>query len=152
MKDIKKIIESEYKFTETKDETKLNWYMDYELIKRDFEILKKAYTGKNTIVTLNDRIDMLSAELERLSGKMTEFNGFELLINFMVDVNRKRNEVAHSSVMYELDENGYKKIELLKRVLFGAKAEIPIRTTNDGTRLVSKQIRINLEDNSEESI
>lgn len=152
MKDIKKIIESEYKFTETKDETKLNWYMDYELIKRDFEILKKAYTGKNTIVTLKDRIDMLSAELERLSGKMTEFNGFELLINFMVDVNRKRNEVAHSSVMYELDENGYKKIELLKRVLFGAKAEISIRTTNDGTRLVSKQIRINLEDNSEESI
>ena len=54
---------------------------------------------------------MLSAELERLSGKMTEFNGFELLINFMVAVNRKRNEVAHSSVMYELDENGYKKIE-----------------------------------------
>ena len=50
------------RLTETKDETKLNWYMDYELIKRDFEILKKAYTGKNTIVTLKDRIDILTKQ------------------------------------------------------------------------------------------
>lgn len=152
MKDIKKIIESEYKFTETKDETKLTWYIDYELIKRDFEILKRAYTGEKTIVTLNDRIDMLIAELEGLSKNNPEYNGFELLVKFMVDINHKRNEVAHSYVMYELDENGYKKIELLKMVLFGAKVEMPIRTTNDMTRLVNKSIRIKLEDNSEEFI
>ena len=45
---------------------------------------------------------------------MPEFNGFESLVNFMVDINYKRNEVAHSLAVYELDENGYKKIELLK--------------------------------------
>ena len=125
MKDIRKIIKSEYKFTETNDYNKLKWYLDYELIKRDLEKLNNAYSKGKKARTLKRSFDLLTSELNALGRSNFEFKDCNPLIDFLTDINHKRNEVAHSFMMYELDENGYDKLELIKWVLRGALIELP---------------------------
>ena len=123
MKDVKNIINSEAKFTKTYDAKKLIWLMEFELIKRQFVILNDCKYKKNELL-LNDRVDILRMELNDLSSHNLDYIGYESLVNFFVELNNKRNEVAYNNIMYELDSNGYLKIELIKYVLHSACIEM----------------------------
>ena len=119
------IAKLEHKFTETKDPKKLEWFMDYMFITRDLEIAFKAYKSyEKPVIGFKERMGLLIDEMKFECKK--EFEECRPLIEFFKELNTKRNIGADSYRMFELDENGYKKIEAIKKLVHGLMIEMPI--------------------------
>ena len=128
------IAKLEHKFTETKDPKKLEWFMDYLFITRDLEIAFKAYKScEKPVIGFKERMELLIDEMKFECKK--EFEECRPFIEFFKELNTKRNIVAHSYRMFELDENGYKKIEAIKKMVHGLMVEMPLIVEDGSSKI-----------------